>query len=703
MSSVNPQAIEQTKQQIRGLISEISQLSKSDLSPEEYYVAFLDRVVAALAAVGGAIWVLNDDGRLQSEPAYQSNISPSLLDLESDEAKKHHRMLESLSKQSEPQLIPPMSFSTDERRGGNPTKQLLVIAPLGHDGQVEGLIEIFQRADSAPATQRGYQRFLVQMCELAGEWFKNRKLRQLGDRHSLWAQADQFSRTVHESLDLRETCYNVVNEGRRLLGVDRVSVGIVKGKGCRIEAISGQDTLDQRSNVVSNLSRIVTRVMASGEPLWYQGTTEDMPPQIEQALESYVDDSFTRSMAILPLRRPRGEDAAPTSAGDGAQKSGEIIGALIIEQIESDIPREVLNPRLELVYEHSGRAITNALDHSSMFLMPVWKTLGKAAWVVQARTLPKTLFISAIVGLILLGLIIIPWEYDMKAKGELHPVLKRDIFAGTDFQVVEVLKDNGDRVTAGEVVARGVNFDLQRNLHDARGRLSAASAQFESVDRALSNPSKPLSEAERTELFGRKPQLLAQMQSAQLEVESLESKQANLEVKSPIDGEIISWDVRKQLENRPVQTGQVLMTVANYSQGRELDLFMRQSRIGHVNDARKGLHDDYNFLWRTWWSIRGFTPKELSADLPVSYIVLSDPSTIRQGKVAFIDAVSQQHEQEGHVVKIRVQTDPNDKQSLEGVRAGTTVKADVFCGYQPVGWVLFHEAWEWLETNVFFW
>ena len=45
-------SLEKTKQQIRGLVGEIAQLSKSDLSPEEYYAAFLQRVIQALAAVG---------------------------------------------------------------------------------------------------------------------------------------------------------------------------------------------------------------------------------------------------------------------------------------------------------------------------------------------------------------------------------------------------------------------------------------------------------------------------------------------------------------------------------------------------------------------------------------------------------------------------------------------------------------------------
>ena len=61
-----------------------------------------------------------------------------------------------------------MSGGEGEDAGGNPTGYLLVLAPLVGDGVVEGVIEVFQRPDSQPATQRGYLRFLIQMCELAG-------------------------------------------------------------------------------------------------------------------------------------------------------------------------------------------------------------------------------------------------------------------------------------------------------------------------------------------------------------------------------------------------------------------------------------------------------------------------------------------------------------------------------------------------------
>src|SRR4051812_5743347 len=463
-TQVSAETIEKTKQQIRGLVSEIAQLSKSDLGPEEFYSGFLQRVVQALAAVGGAVWVLGEGKKPQL--SYQINLSDKLLETESEDAQKHFRLLDYVVHSSSGQLVPPLSGFQDERMGANPTRQLLVIHPLGHDNQVEGLLEIFQRADTQPATQRGYLQFVKQMCDLASEWFKNRKLRDLGDRSSLWAQADQFSRQVHESLNVRETCYTIVNEGRRLLGCDRVTVAILRQGTCQVEAVSGQDTIDNRSNVVTLLGKLATRVVKSGEPLWYGGSTEDLPPPIEEAIEEYVDQSYTKSLAVIPLREPKQIDnSAPGTGGQVAVEelshTGKIIGALVIEQIESDIPRDILAPRLDLVYEHSARALSNAIDHNSLFLMPVWRTIGKSRWVVEARTLPKTITITATVITLLLAGLIIPGSFDMKAKGTLQPVKKQNVFAPMPVEIREVLHDTGDMVQAGEPLLICRNPDLE--------------------------------------------------------------------------------------------------------------------------------------------------------------------------------------------------------------------------------------------------
>src|SRR5205085_9842761 len=108
------------------------------------------------------------------------------------------------------------------------------------------------------------------------------------------------------------------------------------------------------------------------------------------------------------LRKPRPGDDHLILNPDAHEElqPREIIGALIIEQLETDVPREVLDPRIDLVYEHAARAMSNTLDHNNLFLMPVWRAVGKSKIVVQGRNLPKTVTISVIVVLVLLFMLI---------------------------------------------------------------------------------------------------------------------------------------------------------------------------------------------------------------------------------------------------------------------------------------------------------
>lgn len=685
------ESIEQTKQQIRNLVSEISQLSKSDIRPEEYYAAFLQRIVSALAAVGGAVWMFAEGKRLQL--TYQINLSQGLLDSSSDDATKHVRLLDQVVNSDEGMLVPPLSGASDERGGGNPTRFLLVLCPLRSDGNVEGIVEIFQRSDSPPATQRGYLRFLQQMCELAGEWLKTQKLRQFSDRHSLWAHADQFSRMVHESLDLRETAYAVANEGRRLIGCDRVCVAIKKGRKCTIEAISGQDAIENRSNIATALANLATRVVATGEPLWYEGSTEDLPPQIEKAIETYVDESYAKSIAVLPLHKPKSTDqiARDASAGGIERENdhlGEVIGALIVEQIESDLPRALIAPRLDLVYEHSARAIANAMDHSNLFLMPVWRTLGRATWVLRARTLPKTLTIAAAVLITLLVLTFVPKDFYLKSKGALQPSERREVFVDYGGTIEDVKVKDLDTVKKGDVLMTLRNTDLDVQIQDVIGQLQATREQLDSsrvaLNKVQNNPTA--AEDERIKLGGEIRNLTVRIKSFERQLELLKDKKSRLQIRSPIDGIVLlSWDVERSLLNRTVETGQVLMQVANPTGKWELELFMAERRAGKIDEFREKLKD-----------------QKAPSDMRVAYILSTDPNETHWGTVKHVERITQMHEEEGHTVRILVAIDEKDEKDIQNKRPGSAVTGKVLCGRRAIGYCWFHEALEWVQANVFF-
>src|SRR5436190_1619321 len=136
MSTVSPQQFQQTKDRIRTLVQEIGQLSKQDLDDEAYYAEIVQRVVAALAAVGGAVWTAGEGGRARL--AYQMNVPDKLLDRESEEGTRHFALLDQSLRGGQPSLVPPLSGTEDKKGPGNPTRCLLLMGPLKADDHVEG-------------------------------------------------------------------------------------------------------------------------------------------------------------------------------------------------------------------------------------------------------------------------------------------------------------------------------------------------------------------------------------------------------------------------------------------------------------------------------------------------------------------------------------------------------------------------------------
>jgi hypothetical protein len=664
--SVDPELVEQTKQQIRNLVREIAQIAKSDISPTDFYDAVLNRIVTALAAIGGAVWTLEESGQLRLE--YHINLRETRLADSEDDQVRHGRLVRKVINTGEGMLSPPQSGSGDADEGGNPTDFLLVMAPLKTAHETAGVIEIFQRPGSSPTVQRGYLRFLQQMCELASEYLKSRKLQHFTDRQALWSQLENFTRLVHKGLDSTSTAYTIANEGRRLIDCDRVSVAINRGRKCVIEAVSGQDTFDKRSNVVTLLNRLATAVVATGEAVWYTGDTSMMAPQVEEAVHDYVDECHSKAVAIVPLK-------APHDANDPTVQP-RILGALIVEQIEDSRPREGLQQRIEVVGDHSAIALSNAMEYNELFLMPVWRSLGKSRWVVEARQLPYTVSIGLGVLVVVLVLCLWPGNLELTGKGRLQPVVRRDVFATADGDVVEVLVLHGEVVKKGQVLARLRNVELNVKLADTRGQIEQTQAHLSAVSSNLLE-NKKLSVDERSRLEGDQFKDQLQLESLSKQLELYMDKAKRLEVKSPIDGQITTWQVQELLMNRPVQQGQMLMSIDEPSGEWEIEVQMPEERMGFIVDAQA----------------------QLGANLPVRYITKTNPGAKHDGTLKEVHRNAEVRGEEGNTVLLRVAIDKND---VTDRRNGAEVTAKVYCGRASLGYVWLHDLISFIQSKILF-
>jgi multidrug efflux pump subunit AcrA (membrane-fusion protein) len=541
------------------------------------------------------------------------------------------------------------------------------MAPLKTSNETAGVLEIFQRPGSSTTVQRGYLRFLMQMCELASEYLKSRKLQHFTDRQALWSQLESFTRLVHKGLDTRSTAYTIVNEGRRLIECDRVSVAINRGRKCVVEAVSGQDTFDKRSNTVTLLGKLATAVVATGESVWYTGDTSLMAPQVEEAVQAYVDECHSKAVGVIPLKAPH--DTTDPLA------QPRILGALIIEQIEDSRPREGLVQRIEIVGDHGSIALANTVEYNELFLMPVWRAIGKSKWVVEARQLPYTISIGAASLLVLLVLCLWPANFELTGKGKLQPAVRREVFANMDGDVIEVLAKHGEMVKKGQLLARMRNVDLNVKIEDTHGQLEQTDAQLQAAQNGLNN--KKLSLDERSRLEGEMLKYQSQQDSLRKQLELYSYKKTQLDVVSPIDGQMVTWQVRDVLMNRPVQQGQILMEIVEPQGNWELEVQMPEDRMGFVTDAQA----------------------EFGQALPVKYITATNPGVTHQGTVKEVHRTAEIRGEEGNTVLVRVAI---DKKELPDLRDGASVTAKIYCGRASLGYVWLHDLVSFVQSKVLF-
>jgi multidrug resistance efflux pump len=333
--------------------------------------------------------------------------------------------------------------------------------------------------------------------------------------------------------------------------------------------------------------------------------------------------------------------------------------------------------RTKTIAVHSASALTNALEHESLFLLPVWRALGKARWIVQARTLPKTLLVAAALLALVIAMFVLPADLEIAAQGKLQPAVRRDMFAHLDGVVVDVPVEHEQVVEPGQVLARLSNNQLDVEISNLVGRQRTTQERILGIQRAQLD-GRQLSFEQQNQLAGELLELRQVAENLARELALLRQKEKRLIVRSEMAGQVVTWDIAGRLLGRPVQTGQLLMTVVDLQGDWELEVYVPERRVGHVSRATAAF----------------------PAGLPVTFFLASHPDRQFTGEVVEMHRTTEVRGEEGNTVLMRVAI---EKDQLPELRSETTVTARIHCGRHPIGYVLFHELIETVQSNVLFW
>jgi multidrug efflux pump subunit AcrA (membrane-fusion protein) len=675
--------------EIEEVLDELARLAGSDITERQFRERLLERAVRGLAAIGGAIWVRTAEGQIGLDCQLRLDAVP-LADNWAD-AQRHTQLLAAVMAKHEARAVGPRATLAGEPLAANPTDYLLVLAPLPLQAGVQALVEVVQRPNVSPLAQQGALQFLAAIGDLAADYGRNRELRELRDRGTLWRQFERFAAQVHGSLELNRVAYTIVNDGRGLIGCDRLSVATVHGRRARLVAVSGVDKLDRRAEVVRALEQLTAAVVAIGEPFWHIEGSPAPPPQIEQPLEQVLDETHARGLAVLPLfgTQENGnrevDDStpeSPTHTASTTDNSAQPIAALIVERFDAAGFGAAERERIAAACRQSASALANVETYENVPLLPVWRALGKIGWLTKARQLPKTVLALVLVAAAVIALSVIPADFEIAARGELQPKLRQEIFARSDGIVDRTLVEQGQKVATGDllVVLKKPQLELEYSrllgeMQTARAKLSAIDASLLATgrDSASNSPDKV------NQLTAEQQEVKSLLASLEKQQKILIAERKDLELRSPIDGTVVTWNPKDLLAARPVARGQALLTVDDLSGNWTAELQVADNRIGHVIEAQ------------------GRDKQEL----PVTFILATEPGVSYKGSVSRVALSTETDKTTGSTVLVTVAF---DRASIppEQLRPGATVTAKIYCGRRSLGYVWLHELWETIQSRVLF-
>jgi hypothetical protein len=438
------------------------------------------------------------------------------------------------------------------------------------------------------------------------------------------------------------------------------------------------DSIERRAEQVRKLNLLAATVIKAGQPLWYTGEDADLPPQIETRLHDYVDSSHCKMLAIIPLL-----DKAPDADLDQPNRrktKDRPIGALIVEQLSDSRIADTTRRRVDVVIQHGQTALANSNRYSSIFLMPLWQFLGRitAAFDVENRwkTFAATLAIAA-TGMFLT---MFPYTFGLAANGRLVPQSQFEVFAQTDGTMDEVLvSDTGDTIVKSQqVLGRMKNSDIELAISSINGQIAETYSRISANSQRKSSGNLELNE--KTELDSLIKSDEQKIESLNRELQFRELEKQLLTVVSPSAGRVINWNVKQNLTNRPVTRGQNLMTIVPPEAVWELELQMPERRLAHLFRA---IRDD-------------------EEKPSVTFGLVSNPGVEYTGRLISVDRKLDVYSDDGNAALVRVEFD-NSEIPVDLLRNETRVTAKVECGKRSIGYVIFHELIETVQSRWMLW
>ncbi|MGA3171261.1 MAG: HlyD family efflux transporter periplasmic adaptor subunit [Chthoniobacteraceae bacterium] len=674
--------LEAARTRIQRLVEQIAALSKAEMSSEEFFGKFLERVTTATDAKGGAVWLVGSraqDNKSEFQLCAQVDFESSLFG--KDEAQRTailKILTDVVRNQTAVILSPTHSDAADvapsQGAPANKTPYCFIHVPLRLNNQAIGVLQVWLQPYVPAKNFPEFVTFLNSLAPYVEQHLQSRRLSNLVLETQRLQHLLRFTTDLAGSLDSLELARLTANYGRDLAGCERTSVLIREGEKWKVLAISGQETVEPKSAMVKAISAFVeahaaadTRILDKKELLERAESAKsggqpgsDAVPALATARTDEIDILYFQlshvvSAVICPM----------------LDSEREITGAIFCESTFEGYfdsvggKSEVLPARrvTEWVANYSGRALSAARDYQTLPFLHVSRRVRGTRLLLTGKKRNRFLFKAGVFCAI--AAIVLLWPARRHVDGDcMIEALDRAIVVPEISAKVEtVLVHESDHVTRGQVLAL---------LDTRRLKLDLDGTEEESL--------RYTADADRLRAAGDE----AGAQVSMLEVKVLEQQakkiQADIDsatLRSPIDGVVMTKDLE-------LRTGEVLQEGAPFAEIDNLNQWQLHAEI----DERDISAIEQAFLDK--------------GSLDMTYILYSQSAHVLRTRITSHDEISASAypRDKANVFLITIDNPDIPADIMKDIRPGLTGRAKVVLGREPLLFTIARKLYRWCQFRM---
>jgi GAF domain-containing protein/multidrug resistance efflux pump len=439
--SVPPASLEELRREVERLrlLHSITIEFNATLDFDELLPRVFDRVLTAVGAGGGSLWIAEGDmlhcrlalgGSAARLVGAQMPVGTGFI---GDVAQKQRTTMV-----MEAVRDPRFQAATDTTE--DTVSNTVMATAMVAGGVTVGAIQVVDKRTGTGAFDTHDRELLEGLAAAAASSLRNAQLHGAERRARDLAVLLEISREITATLDIDRVLQSVVNLALKALTFDRGAVGLYEKGKCDIRAVTGQEQVDPDDPKLRDLIARAEWAAGRGEPL-YLSDRDDPASDAERLFVTIFGQDLTtdqvRSGLYLPLKDEEG-----------------VLGVLLFESASPDFAGETQREVAAILANQTGVALRNAqLYHQ----VPMADALGALAARRQAlRSVPRRrIQMYAGAALLLLGAVtLIRWP--LRVSGA-DPVLRPNGYTPVrvlvDGTIERIGVREGSRVQRGDILA----------------------------------------------------------------------------------------------------------------------------------------------------------------------------------------------------------------------------------------------------------